>query len=212
MSDPRSRTDDQFLDLGEDDSLSTEQLDNQVQKAQEQLIALKRAQETLEKQKRELEELSRRQEQLSQGKQEMLEKFTRAVVVLERETYDAQKRVEQLQSIHAGFAQHMDALDAINPKSWEGLDINKELLRSLSIVDDARAEYNKSLPKISPESDGDGGDPMAASAGYQLDYAAHESPKDFAYWLKAGFAFTLPLLAIGLVLIFVLMAHLSAGK
>ena len=81
MSDPRSRTDEQFLDLAEDDSLSTEQLDNQVQKAQEQLIALKRAQETLEKQKRELEELSRRQEQLSQGKTEMMEKFTRAIVV-----------------------------------------------------------------------------------------------------------------------------------
>src|SRR5438552_14391683 len=110
MSDSRQRSDDPLLDLGEEDSLSTEQLDNQVQKAQEQLIALKRAQETLEKQKRELEELSRRQEQLSQGKQEMLEKFTRAMVVLERETYDAQKRVEQLQAIHAGFAQHMDAL------------------------------------------------------------------------------------------------------
>ena len=210
MSDPRSRSDEQYLDLPEDDSLSTEQLDNQVQKAQEQLIALKRAQETLEKQKRELEELSRRQEQLSQGKTEMLEKFTRAVVVLERETYDAQKRVEQLQGIHGSFAQHMDALDAINPKTWEGLDINKELLRALSTVDDARAEYNKSLPKISAESDGDGGDPMAASAGYQLDYGAHDGPKDFAYWLKAGFAFTLPLLAIGLVLIFVLFAHLGA--
>ena len=55
-----------ILDLEEDDSLSTEQLDNQVQKAQEQLIALKRAQEQLEKQKRELEELSRRQEGQSQ--------------------------------------------------------------------------------------------------------------------------------------------------
>lgn len=210
MSDPRARTDEQLLDLGEDDSLSTEQLDNQVQKAQEQLIALKRAQETLEKQKRELEELSRRQEQLSQGKTEMLEKFTRAVVVLERETYDAQKRVEQLQGIHGSFAQHMDALDAINPKTWEGLDINKELLRALSTVDDARAEYNKSVPKISLANDADGGDPMAASAGYQMDYNAHEGPKDFAYWLKAGFAFTLPLLAIGLVLIFILFAHLGA--
>jgi hypothetical protein len=53
---------------------------------------------------------------------------------------------------------------------------------------------------------------MAVSAGYQLEYAAQDGPKDFAYWLKAGFAFTLPLLAIGLVLVFVLMAHLSAGK
>src|SRR5258707_15644110 len=114
----RTRSDDQFLDLPEEDALAGEHLDNQVQKAQEQLLSLKRQQETIEKQKRELEELSRRQEQLNAGKAEMVEKFTRAVVVLERETYDAKKRVELLASIHESFAAHLDALEAINPKTW----------------------------------------------------------------------------------------------
>jgi hypothetical protein len=187
MPDPRTRPDEQFLDLNEDDSLSTEQLDNQVQKAQEQLIALKRAQETLEKQKRELEELSRRQEQLHQGKTEMIDKFTRAIVVLEREVYDAQKR-------------------------WDGLDLNKELNKALSAVDDSRVEYNKSLPKINPESDTDSGDPIAATAGYQLDDGAHDAGKDFVYWLKAGFAFTLPLFAVGIIVIMLLISVLSNSK
>jgi len=210
MPDPRLRPDEQFLDLNEEDNLSTEQLDNQVQKAQEQLIALKRAQDTLEKQKRELEELSRRQEQLQVGKSEMIDRFTRAMVVLERETYDAQKRVEQLQGIHASFAQHVAGLEMINPKTWDSNDMNRELNKALSAVDDARAEYGKSLPKISPESDTDGGDPIAASAGYQMDYAHHESSKDFAYWLKAGLAFTLPLCALGVVLVFILYSLLTA--
>ena len=209
MPDPRPRTDDPLLDLGEDDSLSTEQLDNQVQKAQEQLIALKRAQETLEKQKRELEELSRRQEQLAQGKQEMLEKFTRAIVVLERETYEAQKRVEQLQGIHAGFAQHLDALDAINPKTWEGLDINKELTRALAAVDDARGEYNRSFPKISTAAEQTGGGP-AGDAGYTADYGGGDG-KDFIGWLKIGFAFSLPLIVLGLIALVVIASRLS-GK
>lgn len=212
MPDPRSRPDEQFLDLNEDDSLSTEQLDNQVQKAQEQLIALKRAQETLEKQKRELEELSRRQEQLHQGKTEMVDKFTRAIVVLEREVYDAQKRVEQLQGIHGSFMQHVDLLEAINPKGWDGLDLNKELNKALSAVDDARVEYNKALPKINPESDTDSGDPIAATAGYQLDDSAHDAGKDFVYWLKAGFAFTLPLFAVGIIVIVLLISVLSNSK
>lgn len=212
MPDPRTRPDEQFLDLNEDDSLSTEQLDNQVQKAQEQLIALKRAQETLEKQKRELEELSRRQEQLQQGKTEMVDKFTRAIVVLDREVYDAQKRVEQLQGIHASFMQHVDLLEAINPKGWDGLDLNKELNKALSAVDDSRAEYNKSLPKINPESDTDSGDPIAATAGYQLDYGAPDSARDFGYWLKAGFAFTLPLFAVGIIVIVLLVSALSNSK
>jgi hypothetical protein len=44
-----------FLDLPEDQSASPEMLDSQVQRAQEQLLQLKRQQEQIEKQKRELE-------------------------------------------------------------------------------------------------------------------------------------------------------------
>lgn len=198
----RTRPDDQFLDLPEDEGLAGEHLDNQVQRAQEQLHALKRQQDTIERQKRELEELSRRQEQLQQGKAEMVEKFTRTVVVLERESYDAQKRVEMLNGIHESFTQHLDVLDAINLKSWEGLDLNKELTRALSAVDDARAEYARSLPKVSAEKEGADAN---AGGGYQMDYGTAEA-KDFTYWLKAGFAFTLPLFAIGVILVVVLVA------
>ena len=203
----QTRSNEPFLDLQEEDGLPGEHLDTQVQKAQEQLLSLKRQQELIERQKRELEELSRRQEQLHAGRAEMAEKFTRALVVLERETYDAQKRVEQLQGIHESFLQHQQYLDSINPKSWEGLDINKELTKALSAVDDARAEYGKSLPKISPESDTDHGDPMAASAGFQIDYQGADSDHSFLYWLKAGFAFTFPLLALGVIYIFVVLAR-----
>src|SRR4030095_9159911 len=129
-----------------------------------------------------LEKLGRRQELLQNGKGDMIEKFTRALVVLERETYDAQKRVEQLQGIHESFLQHQQYLDSINPKSWEGMDINKELTKALSAVDDARAEDNKSVPKVSPEYDTDRGDPMAASAGFQIDYQGTEADHSFVYW------------------------------
>ena len=199
------RSDDPFLDLPEDESLAGEHLDNQVQKAHEQLLSLKRQQEAIEKQKRELEELSRRQEQLQGGKAEMIEKFTRALVVLERENYDAGKRVELLNAVHDSFHSHLEVLDSINPKAWEGLDINKELTKALSAVDDARAEYGRSLPKISPATDTEGSDPVAASIGYQADYLPVDQ-KDFQYWLKAGFAFTLPLFGLGVLLIVVLVA------
>lgn len=207
----RSRTSDEpLLDLPEEEGLSTEHLENQVQRAQEELISLKRKQEQIERQKRELEELSRRQEQLQAGKSEMLEKITRAMVVLERETYEAKKRVELLESIHDSFAQHVDVLEAINPKAWEGLDMNKELTRALSAVDDARGEYSNNLPRISPESDNDSSDPIAASIGYQTDYGA-EPQKDFMYWFKSGFAFTLPLIAIGLIIVLMLGALLTSA-
>lgn len=200
-----TRSNEPLLDLPEDDNVPGEHLDTQVQKAHEQLLSLKRQQELIEKQKRELEEMSRRQEQLHAGRSEMVDRFTRAAVVLEREIYDAQRRVEQLQAINESFNQHHQYIESISPRNWEGLDINKELAKALGAVDDARAEYNKSLPKISPENDTSHGDPAAASAGFQIDYKAAASEKDFLYWLKAGFAFTLPLLALGIVLVIILM-------
>jgi len=204
----RTRHDEQFLDLpAEDDATAGEHLDNQVQKAQEQLLQLKRQQELIERQKRELEELSRRQEQLQSGKAEMVEKFTRALVVLERESYDAQKRVEQLLAIHDSFQQHLEVLESINPKGWEGLDINKELSKALSAIDDARTEYTRSVPKISPDSDPEG-DPMAASVGANYGAAA-EPAQDFVYWLKAGAAFTLPLIIALIIVVLLILSSIS---
>ncbi|MDB6154373.1 MAG: hypothetical protein JWL90_2826 [Chthoniobacteraceae bacterium] len=202
----RTRHEDPYTDVHDEGAMDGEHLDSQVQKAQEQIYALKRQQELIERQKRELEELSRRQEQLHVGKTEMMEKLTRAIVIIERQSYDAQKRVETLHAIDESFHQHLDLLDSINPKNWEGLDLNKELTKALSAVDDSRAEYNRSIPKISHATDSEG-DTVAEAAGYQLDYGG-ESSKDFGYWLKAGFAFTLPLVAVGLILILVILASL----
>ncbi len=72
----------QMLELTDEDSVTPELLDSQVQKAQEQLVQLRRQQEQIEKQKRELEELSRRQEELERGRAEMTDKLTRSLVVL----------------------------------------------------------------------------------------------------------------------------------
>src|SRR5271170_7066752 len=95
----------------------------------------------------------------------MIEKFTRSLVILERETYETQKRVEQLKAMHESFSQHLGVLEAINPKNWENADINKELNKALSAVDDARAEYAQSRTRINAESNVDVLEPAAGSAG-----------------------------------------------
>ena len=187
--------------------MSGEHLDSQVQKAQEQLVLLRRQQEQIEKQKRELEELSRRQELLQQGKGEMVEKLTRALVVVERETHEAQKRVEQLQAVNDSYIQHLTTLESINPKTWDNLDINKELNRSLSAVDDARAEYARSVPKIK-QNEGEASESSTTAELYASGFGQTQE-KDFLYWLKSGFAFTLPLLILGLVVFVVLLLRFT---
>jgi septal ring factor EnvC (AmiA/AmiB activator) len=204
----RIRENDPLLNLDEDESV--EHLDDQVQKAQEQLISLKRQQEQIEKQKRELEELSRRQEQFQQGRAEMIDVFTRSMVVLERQIYDAQKRVEQLRSINESFIQHLSTIESINPKSWENSDINKELNRALSAVDDARAEYTRSRAVISAETNEE---VLAATSAGGGSPVYHDSaPHDFMYWLKSGLAFTLPLLILGFALLIAICILFDKAK
>src|SRR5947209_10945384 len=144
----RIRPIEQMLELSEDEAVTPELLDTQVQKAQDQLLALKRQQEQIEKQKRELEELSRKQEELERGRADMTEKFTRSLVILEREGYDTQKKLEQLRATRESFAQHLELIEAIDPKSWNRADLHKELSRATSTVDDARTEYRERRSRL----------------------------------------------------------------
>ena len=196
----------QMLELNED-AISPEHLDSQVQKAQEQLLQLKRQQEQIEKQKRELEELSRRQDELERGRSEMMDKLTRSLVVLEREAYDTQKRLEQIRATRESFGQHLELIEAIDPKSWNSTDLHKELSRALSAVDDARMEFSQQRSRLQAAEEGNTevGLPEAAPDVSELLDGVHRS---FGQWVQIGFAFSLPLIIFGVaaLLIFFWMA------
>jgi DNA repair exonuclease SbcCD ATPase subunit len=183
----------QMLELNEDD-VSAENLDSHVQKAQEQLLQLKRQQEQIEKQKRELEELSRRQAELESGRAEMADKLTRALVVLEREAYSAQNRLEQIRATRESFTQHLELIEAIDPRSWNPSDLNKELSRALSTVDDARTEYSEQRSRLQAAG-ATGGD--AALPDVAPDVYENNAGRSFLQWLEIGVALTLPLIIFG---------------
>jgi chromosome segregation ATPase len=172
-------------------------LDTQVQKAQEQLIALKRQQEQIEKQKRELEELSRRQEELDRGRAEMTDKLTRSLVVLEREAYETQKKLEQLRATRESFAQHLEVLETIDPKSWNPGDLHKELSRALSTVDDARAEFSQQRSRLQAVATQDSEDMALPEVAPEGGSANGQRP--FLQWMLIGFAFSFPLILFGLI-------------
>ncbi len=188
----------------------SERIDSQVQKAQEQLLSLKRQQEQIERQKRELEELSRRQEELEAGRAEMVEKLTRSLVVVERQSTEAAKHVEQLHATGESFASHLHALEGINPKSWPATDLQRELSRALGMVDHARTEFNQQKSRIATEAADGGGSGMSGSDTYDQMFGA-ETDHTFLYWLKAGVAFTLPLILLGLAGICIFLWRTISG-
>src|SRR5438552_12772422 len=187
----------QMLELSEEESLSPEHLDSQMQKAQEQLLQLKRQQEQLEKQKRELEELSRRQEELEIGRAEMTDKLARALVVLEREAYNAQKRLEQLRATRESFGQHLELIEGIDPKAWNPADLNKELSRALSAVDDARTEYSQQRSRLQARSTDEHAEVALpeASSRFESGGLTHT----LAQSQQIGIAFPLPLMLFALI-------------
>ncbi len=207
MSD-RPRSSHENFELSEDE-VSPEHLDSQVQKAQDQLLSLKRQQEIIEKQKRELEELSRRQEQLQVGRTEMIDKLTRALVIVEREEFETQRRAQMLHGIKESFGLHLQYFETLDLKGVEGPDLSKELTRALSALDDAKAEYARTIPRIAaPESDGA---EIAVELG-QSNYSHEPGGRDFNYWLKAGVAFTLPLVVVGVLLVIVILLNSGPGR
>ena len=189
------------MELSEDDVISPEHLDSQVQKAQEQLLQLKRQSEQIEKQKRELEELSRRQEELERGRAEMTDKLSRSLVILEREGYESQRKLEQIRATHESFTQHLQLLEAIDPKSWNPAELPKELSRALSTVDDARAEFSQQRSRL------EAGNPDESPA---LDLPEPTSglgglggTKTFGQWIQIGLALSLPLIVFGILALLV---------
>jgi chromosome segregation ATPase len=205
----RTRPTEQMLELNEDEANSTEHLDSQVQKAQEQLFLLKKQQEQIEKQKRELEELSRRQEELERGRTEMGDKLARSLVVLEREAYDSQKKLEQIRATRESFEQHLALLEAIDPKSWNPAELHKELSRALSTVDDARAEFSQQRSRLTASSD-DSGEVALPDAAPDVGLAG--GGNGFMQWMQIGLALTLPLIVFGIIALIVFLWMLSTAQ
>ena len=103
----------EFMDGG-----SLDDMDHKVKAAQEQLQHLRAQQEEIERQKQHLETMRVKQERFVAGKRDLLEKLGRAAGSVERDLYDAQKRVEELSLTHDDFCRHRDccnlAFDAWN--------------------------------------------------------------------------------------------------
>lgn len=205
MSSDRNQVSNQYLNLNSEDP---GELTDKVQQVRAELESLKQKQEEIEREKTRLEELKRRQDSLDEGRTDMLDKLTRALVVVQRETEESQKRVEQLAAIHHSFSQHLQQIESISPRSWSPQELPKELSRALSMVEDARADYTRSNAKLSVDTAAD--ESTHSHHGSYEEIAPDE--RDFTYWVRAGFAFTLPLQIIGILILLIFIWSLTASK
>lgn len=220
------RTDDTDFEGGEliipGDALATagEDLEERVQTTQNRLAQLRMEADALEREKQQFEELSRQQKEFMQGRADMGDKLTRALTQLDRETYEAQKRVEQMLVIKDKFNQQLDVIDSLNPEQWNPHDLRHDLSRALSMIQDAKDEFISGSARIQQLTMGAAGVPAVAItspvtvAGPTTVESRFERPSampqvtgfnrdTFQHWLFCGLAFTTPVIAITLLVLMI---------
>ncbi len=138
----------------------------------------------------------------------MVDKLTRALLLVQRETEESQRRLEQLHGIQDSFAEHLRELEQIDCKSWNSRELARELTRATGTVDEAKAAYSRAQSKIAPIEDATG--LVENGMPYGDDFELRS--QGFMYWLQSGLAFTLPLVALGTVALLIWSWHLLTAS
>jgi predicted RNase H-like nuclease (RuvC/YqgF family) len=183
---------------GEPTSTANE-INLKVQHVQEQLLDLKRQQEEIERQKRELEELSRKQREFDEGRREIVEKLTRGLVLLERQDFEVKRELEQIKMVRDSFAEHLEQTESLNPATWSPEEMPTELTKALARVDQAKAIYNQSRARLIALRENEGA--AAGSVPMELAPELAEFEKPFSAMVREGFAYSLPVLLLGVILL-----------
>lgn len=188
--------------LSADPTSTANEINLKVQHVQEQLLDLKRQQEEIERQKRDLEELSRKQREFDEGRREIVENLTRGLVLLERQEFEVKRELEQIKIVRDSFAEHLGQTENLNPADWSSEELPSELTKALARVDQAKSIYSQSRTRLAALRQVEEG-----QGEISLDLAPEMTTyeKSFGSMLREGFAYSLPLLLLG---VFALLAYL----
>lgn len=162
--------------------------------AMDEIERLRRRQHEIEQEKRDLEELSRKQEEYERGKREMIQHLNEGIMVLEKKEVQSAQLTELLSATRTRFKDLLGELENIDEEQWQDEHFRGELYKAIVVVDDARMEYNKAFAKIEvldAVKDSTLSEQVSAARPGQLSQGTDRS---FFYWIKVGFAVSLPIL------------------
>ncbi|MBN2507998.1 MAG: hypothetical protein JXQ71_15030 [Verrucomicrobia bacterium] len=197
-----------FTDSASGRPVSREDVETRVTEMHQKLAELKQAQQELERERSSLEELRRRQIEFSKGREEMLEHLTRGVGLLEDAEFAARRDAEQMSRSLTEFREALGKIQAIQEQSWTQENLNIELTRALTIIENARMEWNAArlkFPILSGEAGADAG--KSALPGGPVQQLLPQ--QSYAELCKLGLAITWPLALLALAIFVVLLLRLN---
>jgi hypothetical protein len=174
-----------------------EDVDRKVVEAQQKLAELKRAQENLEHERAALEELRRRQLEFQTGRQEMVQNLTRGLGLLEEAEFNSRRDSEQMIKTIADFRGSLEKIQNVRDETWTKENFQMELTRALTIVENARMEWNSARLKLSALA-GESAQKKPETESVPAPIVSPFANLSFIQLCKIGLAMTWPLLIVAL--------------
>jgi hypothetical protein len=144
--------------------------------------------------------MRQKQEAFDAGRRELKERLQASLAQMDKERLQAERLVQLLDETRRAFRERLDEVLALKEDEWDDANLLEELNRALALLENVRTDTTKALARIDAmrPSSGDG----AFAAGRRPGFAgvSAEGARSFGYWLSAGLAFTLPLMALLAVL------------
>ncbi len=186
------------------------ELDENMAGAAKEIELLKRRQSELENRKKQMEEISVKQQEYENKKREIILKLSKSIVLLEKEEVRAAKLVELLSDTREQFKSTLDDIKSIDESTWNSNDFEELLNDAIVRVNNAIMLHKKSLGKVDVLVDKTNANNlrdinrMVEDAETIISDGGHS----FGYWLKAGIAFSLPMMTI-IIILFVIYLFLN---
>ena len=178
-----------------------DEFDQQVANAQAQLEELRQRQQKIERQKDELEQLREKQTHFQCERAEILESLQHALDVLERDYLDAEQRMEHYSRARESFSQHLSIISALRIEDFPREQLLDEMDRASITIEEAREEYQRTLTHLDQLTLGAQEiSELAATSASNMSPSSlkpggsAQRARSFTYWLRSGFAFTLPIM------------------
>lgn len=181
-----------------------EEVESKVLDMQQKLAELKREQQDLERERATLEELRRRQNEFTTGRTEMVPSLTRGIALLQDAEFNLRRDAEQMSKSLVGLREALEKIQSIHDETWTAGNLEVELTRALTAVENARMEWNSSRLKFSVLSGESTAAPPAANPGSPT-FSDIVQQRSYAELCKLGLALTWPVLVAGLAIFLALL-------
>ncbi len=180
-----------------------EDYDRKLKDAQDELDRIQLQREELERKKSELEELTVRKRSFLSQQVELSEKLTSSLTLIDRGLFEMRQEAEDLEQCRVCFAAHLDKIQKINPENWSRDNLSEKLEKASITIDVASDEYDQAAAHFEGTRSGSifG---RASKRGRSVNRSGAGS--EFMLNLRNGFAFNLPIVALGGVALLVYLS------